>query len=87
MSARLAAVALLFLSGCALFPVSEAGCRPASWRQVGYDDGYFGNIRQDFRFMQACRRYGIEVPRDEYLEGWADGYLEWDRRTGMKSTR
>jgi len=33
--------------------------------------------------MQACRRYGIEVPRDEYLEGWADGYLEWDRRTGI----
>jgi hypothetical protein len=78
---------LPLLTGCALFPVSEAECRPASWRQVGYDDGYFGSIHQDFRFMQQCRRYGIEVPQSEYLEGWADGYLEWDRRTGMKSTK
>ena len=42
----------LLLGGCALFPVSEAECRPPSWRQVGYDDGYFGSIHQDLRFMQ-----------------------------------
>ena len=29
----------LFLAGCALFPISEAECRPASWQQRGYDDG------------------------------------------------
>jgi len=82
LSARIAAVALL-LSGCAVFPLSEADCRPASWRQVGYDDGYFGNIVQVVRFIQECRRYGFEVMHAENLEGWADGYLEWDRRTGM----
>jgi len=82
LSARLAAVALLLLSGCALFPVSEADCRPASWRQRGYDDGYFGNPPQDMRLIQECRRYGISVPQSEYLAGWRDGYDEWYRLMG-----
>src|SRR5687767_14828013 len=38
LSARQALLALL-LSGCAIFPLSEADCRPPSWQQRGYDDG------------------------------------------------
>ena len=82
LSVRLAVVALLFLSGCALFPVTEADCRPASWKQRGYDDGYFGNPPQDMRLIQECRRYGITVPQNEYLAGWRDGYDEWYRLMG-----
>jgi outer membrane biogenesis lipoprotein LolB len=82
MSARLAAVALLLLTGCALFPVSEASCRPASWKQRGYDDGYFGNPPQDLRLIGECRRYGVTVSQSEYLEGWRAGYDEWDRLMG-----
>jgi hypothetical protein len=79
--ARLAVIALL-LSGCALLQVSESDCRPASWRERGYSDGYFGNPPQDLRLIQGCRRFGIAVAQDEYLAGWRDGYDEWDRLMG-----
>ena len=72
----------LFLGGCALFPLSEADCRPASWRQRGYDDGYFGNNPQIMRRAQECGRMGIQVAEAEYLAGWRDGYDVWDRLIG-----
>ena len=80
MIARLGLV--LLLSGCALVPLTEADCRPASWTQRGYDEGYFGNPPQDMRLAQECARFGIRVPADEYLAGWRDGYDEWDRLMG-----
>jgi hypothetical protein len=55
----------LLLSGCAIFPLSEADCRPASWQQRGYDDGYFGNPPQDLRLVQECRRFGVQVAQDD----------------------
>ena len=73
---------VLLLSGCAIFPVREADCRPASWQQRGYDDGYFGNPPQDMRLIAGCRRFGVEVPQSEYLEGWRAGHDEWDRLMG-----
>jgi hypothetical protein len=81
MSLRLSLLALV-LAGCAVFPLSEADCRPPSWKQRGYDHGYFGNPPQDLRLIQECRRHGIEVPQSEYLEGWREGYDEWDRLMG-----
>jgi hypothetical protein len=86
LSARLAPhfifVALVSVSGCALFPLSEADCRPASWRQRGYDDGYVGNIPQDLRLLRECVRFGIQVDAAEYLAGWRDGHDEWERLMG-----
>ena len=79
---RGALLALLLLSGCALVPLKEADCRPASWRDKGYDDGYFGNPPQDMRLIPECRRFGIAVAQDEYLAGWKDGHDEWDRLMG-----
>ena len=73
---------VLLLGGCALFPLTEADCRPASWRQRGYDDGYFGNNAQDMRIAQDCARHGIQVPSQEYLAGWREGYDEYDRLMG-----
>lgn len=70
------------LPGCALFPLTEADCRPASWRQSGYDHGYFGNHPQIIRLQQECGRMGIAVAADEYLAGWKDGYDEYDRLMG-----
>jgi uncharacterized protein DUF2799 len=70
------------LAGCAIWPLSEADCRPASWQQRGYDDGYFGNLPQDLRLLQECSRFGIQVAQNEYLAGWRDGYDEWDRLMG-----
>jgi Protein of unknown function (DUF2799) len=80
----LAVLGLPILAGCALFPVSEADCKPASWRERGYNDGYFGNLPQSMRLTQECRRFGITVPEDEYLAGHRDGYDEWDRLIGSR---
>lgn len=79
---KIALALLALLSGCAAFPLSEADCRPASWRQRGYDDGYFGNLPQDLRLSRECSRFGIQVAQDEYLEGWRAGHDEWDRLIG-----
>lgn len=76
------AVLALLISACALFPLSEADCRPASWQQRGYDDGYFGNPPQDMRLSQECSRFGISVAQSEYEKGWRDGHDEWDRLMG-----
>ena len=83
------AIALLAsqLSACALFPLSEADCRPASWQQRGYDDGYFGNLPQDMRLSQECARFGIQVAQNEYLAGWRAGHDEWDRLMGSFKNR
>jgi hypothetical protein len=72
----------LLVAGCAVFPLSEADCRPASWQQRGYDDGYFGNLPQDLRLVPECQRFGIQVAQDEYLAGCRAGYDEWDRLIG-----
>jgi hypothetical protein len=80
--ARALALGFLLLSACAVFPLSEADCRPASWHQRGYNDAYFGNIPQDMRLARECGRLGITVPTDEYMAGWREGYDEWDRLMG-----
>ena len=80
--ALLSIAILPILAGCALFPLSEADCRPASWRQRGYDDGYFGNNPQDMRLARECSRHSVQVPSEEYLAGWRDGHDEWDRLIG-----
>lgn len=76
------ALALLaaVLAGCALFPLSEADCKGVDWRSRGYADGFGGHPRQDMRLIPECRaRYGAEIDQPAYLEGWQDGYNEWER--------
>jgi Protein of unknown function (DUF2799) len=77
----------LFLVGCALFPISEAECRPTSWQQRGYDDGYFGHLPQDMRLSQECGRFGVQVAQNDYLAGWRAGHDEWDRLIGSFKNR
>lgn len=79
---------LVWLGGCALWPLSEAECRPASWRASGYAHGFSGAPPQDLRMVPECRRrYGIEAPQEEYLAGWRDGHDEWDRLMGSLDPR
>ena len=83
LKAAVAAALLALAAGCALFPLSEADCRPASWRGRGYADGLSGTFPQDLRLAPECReRYGAEVSVEEYLAGWRDGHDEWDRLMG-----
>ena len=84
MGPRVAAgAAFLLLGGCALFPLSESECKPASWERRGYADGFAGHPQQFLRLSQECRRrYGVEVPEAEYFGGWRAGYDEWYRIIG-----
>jgi hypothetical protein len=84
MRIRAALLLLLFaLGGCSLFPLSEADCKPASWRERGYADGFAGHPPQDLRLIPECReRFGVEIGREDYLAGWKHGYDEWDRQMG-----
>jgi len=77
----------MLLSACALFPISEAECRPTSWQQRGYDDGYFGHLPQDIRLTQECERFGVLVAQADYLAGWRAGYDEYDRLIGSFKNR
>ena len=79
---------ILILSGCSLFPLGEADCRPPNWQQVGYAHGYGGHLPQDLRLMSECReRYSAEIDQAAYLQGWRDGYDEWDRLIGSMRNR
>ena len=81
-------VLTVFLAGCALFPLGEADCKGVNWRERGYADGFAGHSPQDMRLVPECRkRFGVEVPREEYLEGWRDGHDEWYRTIGSIERR
>lgn len=84
---KLPLVLLVFLSGCALLPLTEADCRVGSWQQRGYDDGYFGHLPQDMRLARECGRFGVQVSESDYLAGWRDGHDEWDRLMGSLRKR
>jgi hypothetical protein len=79
---------LVMAGGCALVPLGEADCKAADWRQRGYEHGFSGFGPQDMRLIPECReRFGVEIARDEYLEGWRLGYNEWDRLMGASMRR
>jgi hypothetical protein len=81
---RIGALLLGFLWGCAFFPLSEAECKPESWHERGYDDGFGGHPPQDLRLTKECRRFGVEVSGTDYLAGYGLGRLEWEGlRMGM----
>jgi hypothetical protein len=83
---RAALLALAWsIGGCALFAVSEAECKPASWRDRGYTDGFGGAFAQDLRLVPGCReRYGLTVDTQAYFEGYREGYAEYDRLRTMR---
>lgn len=85
---RPALLMLLPMAGCALWPLSEAECKPASWRASGYAHGFSGAPAQDLRMVPECRRlYGVEVAQPEYLAGWREGHDEWQRLMGSMDVR
>jgi len=85
---RVVLVLLLPLLGsCALWPLEEADCKPANWRERGYADGFAGHPQQYLRLAQECPRFGVEVPEAEYFKGWNAGHDEWDRLIGSMDRR
>ena len=83
MGLRAAAVLLLALTGCALFPLEERDCRGVDWEKRGYADGYAGHPQQYLRLSSECKeRFGVVVDEAAYFKGWKDGYDEWYRLIG-----
>jgi hypothetical protein len=80
---KLALILLPLVTSCALFPLSEAECKPASWYDSGYAHGFGGSHKQDLRLVPECReRYGAAVDVEQYSAGWQEGHNEWDRLIG-----
>ena len=80
----LPALVLPACAGCAVFPLTEADCRPASWELRGYADGYGGHPQQYLRLARECPRLGVEVSEADYFKGWNAGYDEWYRLIGSR---
>lgn len=73
---RLAACALVaaafLMGGCAT--LSREQCLSGDWYQIGLDDGQRGV--PDWRLarhVRTCRRYGVQLDREVYLAGRAEG--------------
>jgi hypothetical protein len=63
------------LCGCAV------DCTEQNWRQRGYIDGFGGAFAQDLRIGPAC---GAAFSESEYMEGYREGYAEYDRLRTMR---
>ncbi len=69
-----AAIAVLFLVGCASPSVSENQCRAGDWESVGFRDGTSGLAStRILAHQEACGEFGIYPDRVTYLAGWDDG--------------
>jgi len=66
---------LALLGGCAV------DCTDQNWRQRGYYDGFGGAFAQDLRIGPAC---GAAFSESDYMEGYRDGYAEYDRLRTMR---
>ena len=65
---------LLLLGGCASTGMSEAECRMAEWRAVGFEDGARGLGAESIGVHRtACAEHGVAPRFDEYLAGHAQG--------------
>jgi hypothetical protein len=77
---RLLILALLVLTGCATQTLTENECRDTNWYARGEQDALMGNRSQIDRYTEQCARYGAAPSEQEYMNGWAAGYGEWNRR-------
>ena len=84
---RLPIFTVLLLTGCALFPLTEADCKGVSWQQRGYNEGFAGHPPQYMRLASECTRFGVEVSEADYYKGWQDGRFEWERLMGSMRRR
>ena len=66
---------LVALGGCAV------DCTEQNWRERGYIDGFGGAFAQDLRIGPAC---GAAFSEAQYMEGYRDGYAEYDRMRTMR---
>jgi uncharacterized protein DUF2799 len=70
----------LILGGCAAATLTENECRGSNWYARGEQDALMGNRPQIDRYSEQCTRFGAAPSEEDYMNGWAAGYGEWNRR-------
>ena len=73
-------LAALALGGCAVATLSEAECRGTNWYARGEQDALMGNRPQIDLYNEQCSRFSVVPSEQDYMNGWAAGYGEWNRR-------
>jgi hypothetical protein len=79
---RLLILSSLLLTGCAAATLTENECRGTNWYARGEQDALMGNRPQIDRYNQQCTRFSSAPSEQDYMNGWAAGYGEWNRRVG-----
>jgi hypothetical protein len=73
---RLFIIIALFLNGCAT--LSQEDCQRGDWYGVGMADGTAGEPASRFNeHVKACSEYGISIDNRQYLNGRAQGLIEY----------
>ncbi|HZS68260.1 MAG TPA: hypothetical protein VFA72_14185 [Burkholderiales bacterium] len=76
---RLAVIAFLVAAGCA--PMTPEQCARADWYAEGEADALYHGIRPRFeQLARECRLAKPAAAEQAYMEGWAAGYSEHERR-------
>ena len=67
----------LVLAGCGTR--TEPECRGTDWYERGRTDARVYAIQPSFsRYAKQCSAYGVRLPEDAYMQGWRQGYGEWN---------
>ena len=82
---RVLILATLLLAGCASQALTENECRGANWYARGEQDALMGSRPRFELYSEQCTRFGAAPSEQEYLNGWAAGYGEWNRRVSGRS--
>jgi len=58
--------------------ISEDQCFAADWADKGYSDGANGQARSSLNdYIEACSKFGADVDRSRYLEGYESGLTHY----------
>jgi hypothetical protein len=76
---RTLALISLLLAGCAS-PLTESQCRGSNWYDRGYQDAMMGLRPGIDLYAYQCGTYQVQVPEQQYMDGWKIGYSEWNVR-------
>jgi hypothetical protein len=78
---RIVGLAVALLAGCV--SMSEADCRTADWYYLGEQDARTHGLQPQINQIAfQCQKLGVQVPEQDYMDGWYDG----DRQRAARLT-
>ena len=70
----------VLLGACAATALTENECRGTNWYARGEQDALMGNRPKIELYNEQCSRFSAAPSEQDYMNGWAAGYGEWNRR-------